>query len=736
MGKEKNKDEKKVKEKPQFINNLVQTTKKGMNQISEGFKSTNRKVKCSIRYKILLSFVVPVFFIIAVGVASYSMAKSGITEKYENSTLETVKMAAEHIDLATNYVRSDAIRLAMDDEINALCRGTYDDDFIMFKTANDIAVTSLLSAQGANSFLKHLHLVTNSTSKVKMYSTKSNQVAGILESYLPEMKDPQNSNNIINWIGRHDSLDKALNFVDTDDYFISYQELATSKAYAVVIDVSTRAVQEFIDGIDLGEGSVFSIVSMNGRELIHETPIDGEEAKYSSGSIRFFEQDFYKEALERVTALEAANSDEASAGTMEVSFDGRKCLFFYAPCKVSGCMICGLVPTSTVVAQARSISIITIILVVVALIVVLSIGLLITSAIQINMKKISDGVDEVSKGNLTIDIQLKGHDEFKSLSEAVNEMVSNTKQLVTKVDESASGLEESSTQVKKASELLDACSSDISSAISDIKNGMERQSVHADECVSITDMLSEEIKNVSGQVDKVKVVLNEANGMINESVKIINSLGERAQETTVATDNVETAVRSLNEETVKINSFVGKIKKISSQTRLLSLNASIEAARAGEAGRGFGVVAEEIRKLSNDSETAAEEISKLVVEINAQAKSSSASTEQAHDIVDRQADLIKDAIRIFESMKNSIDTLIESIGNIDQATIAADTRRGETVNAVRDIAVIISENALNTQTVMEVADQLKANIDQLNNTARILGESMDEMKTEVSAFKI
>ena len=87
-------------------------------------------------------------------------------------------------------------------------------------------------------------------------------------------------------------------------------------------------------------------------------------------------------------------------------------------------------------------------------------------------------------------------------------------------------------------------------------------------------------------------------------------------------------------------------------------------------------------------------------------------------------------------MQESIEKLSEGLGNIDTATNAADTRRVEAIAAVRDIADIISANSDNAQTVLDVATQLKMNIDNLDRTAKRLGDSMDEMKSEVSVFKL
>lgn len=220
-------------------------------------------------------------------------------------------------------------------------------------------------------------------------------------------------------------------------------------------------------------------------------------------------------------------------------------------------------------------------------------------------------------------------------------MITNTKKLVNQVSNATGELEVSAQNVGQASELIHEYSQDITRAIGEINEGMEEQSRHAQECVEKTDILSNEIQEVSHVVERVEKLVGETEGMINKGMEIVQVLGDRAGETTQMTVKVSESIESLRKESEIINSFVATITEITEQTNLLSLNASIEAARAGEAGRGFAVVAEEIRKLADDSAKAAGEIRNNVANITAQTQNSVESASQAKAMVELRPKLWK-----------------------------------------------------------------------------------------------
>lgn len=688
-------------------------------------KSGKSSKLLSIRNKIVVCFLVPIVFMVIIGVSAYQKSAEGLSEKFTDSTLQTMRMATENLNMSCDFIRSEGLKYAYDDDLRKYFLRMFEDnpvDKLNFLTSTK---SNLLSVQTSNPFISHMHIIPKKG--VNLLSTKlSSGVDGFLDEYKEDVASGEGRRSIPQWIDSHPVLDEKVTETEKD-YIMAFEMMSQSNNACVVIDIKPSAITDFMEEIDIGDGSIIGFVTPGGRELVVENVEEGKESVLPEEGNVFSGQEYYTAVMDEAVA---------DAGTAEVDFQGEKYLFIYSHSADIGFTTCALVPMRVVTSQATEIRNMTIGLVILACVIVVIVGIFITAGIENNMRRISRKFGDVAKGDLTVTVSAKGHDEFQDLAGSATNMITNTKKLVNQVSNATGELEVSAQNVGQASELIHEYSQDITRAIGEINEGMEEQSRHAQECVEKTDILSNEIQEVSHVVERVEKLVGETEGMINKGMEIVQVLGDRAGETTQMTVKVSESIESLRKESEIINSFVATITEITEQTNLLSLNASIEAARAGEAGRGFAVVAEEIRKLADDSAKAAGEIRNNVANITAQTQNSVESASQAKAMVELQTKAVEEVIAVFREMQERMGQLIEGLKDIVVSTEKADGERSAAVAAVKNISDIIEETAGSAETVNDVANKLLNHVEKLSTTASVLDENMEGLKNEISVFKI
>ena len=698
-----------------------QRTKKALKRTKVQSMENKKGVLFSIRAKIFLCFLVPILFLILVGVFSYKKAAAGMYDTFRDSNEQTINMANQYLDVSNSFIEAEALKYAFQSDLGKYMIGLYETDAVQRKTVINSVGSSIRASQAGNDFISNIHIVTEED--VQMLSTKAGgTVMGIYKDYKNEMLGySDNGKKIPEWVDYHNTLDDTLGLKQSD-YIMAYQTTPQSGKGFIVIDVKASAIQQFLDSLDMGDGSIIGFVTQSGREIISEKLPDGQESTRADGETVFYGQDFF-------------NNLEDQQTTKEVSINGKSYLFFYSRMERTNAAVCALVPMEIVNGQADDIRNVTIAVVLIACVVAVLIGIIISTGIQKNMKRISGRLEEVAEGNLTTKVSVKGHDEFNNLAVVANHMINNNKKLVQKVSGATDTLESSAQEVRQASNVMKDYSVNIIQAIDEINDGITKQSEHAEECVRKTDTLSEEIQNVSSIVGQVEGLVSEAENMINHGMQMVQTLGERATKTTDVTIKVETSIEELKKESEIINEFVETITDISEQTNLLSLNASIEAARAGEAGRGFAVVAEEIRKLADHSAEAAGEIQNNVTHITDQTVNSVENAKQARDMVALQTEAVQEVVGVFDDMNQCMQKLFDALKEIVSSTEQADKEREDTLAAVKNISDIIAETAEGTKLVQSVAAKLQENVDTMNQTAQSLGDNMNDLKSEISVFK-
>lgn len=675
----------------------------------------------TLRNKIFVCFLIPIVFIIIVGYSAYHNAAEGMSEKFTESTQQTTNMTMNYLDMSCTYVQSEGFRYAADSALEEYFIGMMTNDpASQARYISDTRIT-LMAAQTANPFIENIHFVTRAGIPIISTATTSSKYDGIYAEYSEDMLAlAEDGRTAPKWVDEHPRLTEHMGLT-LSDYFFSYQMPTTSRFAYIVIDIRESSVRSILEDIDLGKGSITAFVTKSGKEVVVEPLEEGEESKLPEGQPVFTDKDFYQKSLA---------SDEMS-GAMDVTFNGKDYLYLFDKSELTHVMLCALIPTDIIIGQAESIKGITIALVIVAAVIATLVGLFITFGIQKNMKYISKKLNLVAEGDLTVEVRAQSRDEFNGLARTAMNMIINNKKLVTKLMGTVDQLETSAGNVNTASEDISNYSGDITRAIDEINEGLNKQAEHAQECVVKTSVLSEKINDISQMVEAVERLVDQTEKMIEQGTGIVQTLSERAQETSNITARVGDSIAALKTESETINGFVQTISDISDQTNLLSLNASIEAARAGEAGRGFAVVAEEIRKLADQSKESANKIQEIVSNIGSTTEKTTDSAKKAEEMVEGQAKALEQTVGVFAQIQDCVNELVEGIRMVIERLEQITNEKVQVQDSIQNISSVSEEVAASTQEVTatlgeqtEVIGRLAVKADELKKEAEELDKSI------------
>lgn len=680
--------------------------------------------KMGIKIKLIIGFMIPLICTIVIGIVAYSLAASGMSSNYEDSMSKAMAMAVEYLDFGFESAISESEQLYYDTDLVRLATGAIYNEWSKAGIIESVSV-DLDVKQNGNGFLENIYIIPSSG--LSVISTYDNEAE--VPGFYNELTDKDEAVCLESlrgsWIGSHDYIDevfsKYYSDYSADDYICSYIRPMTTRRACIVVDYSSRAMADIIGELDLGEGSISAFITADGRELL----LNGNEI-VKNGDFSFLNQSYYTEAM----------ADTAATIIDYVRYNNEEYLFMISKSSKNGSAICAMVPVSMVNAGADSIKNITFLMVFIACLIAIIAGILIIIGITSAIRQISEQLEIVSGGDLTVSINTDRKDEFNLLSKSIANMVNNTRNLIVQVLKTTENVSTSAEKLAEVSDVITSSSDQIASAVDEMSEGLSSQANDSQNCAAQMDELSARIIRAVETVQNMGSITENTKGIIAEGMSTMDDLSSKSADTTNITKNVTDNIRNLEESLSSVEGFVEVINGIAEETNLLALNASIEAARAGEAGRGFAVVAQSVSSLSDGTIGAAKQIQDVMQQIKSYAEDTVKVASEAEEIVSRQTVTVNDTINVFGNMNDYLESLIDEIGSLRATIESMESHRNDTLAAIDNISSVSEETSASVSTVNDSLRNQTTMIDNLHYSTVELENKAKELSDAVNAFKI